>query len=56
MGIVVNHHVELTQAEKDEAHAKAKKRAEDEAYKLMKGTKKPTLVKKEEEKTTNTLF
>ena len=44
MHIVVNHHVELTEEEKKEAHGNAKKRAEDEAYAKL--TAKPKTKKK----------
>lgn len=40
--VVVNHVVELTEEEKEEARTNAIKRAQDEAYRQMTSRKKPT--------------
>ena len=40
--VIINHHVELTEEEKQQARKDAMKRIENEAYAKMKQTKKPT--------------
>lgn len=43
--VIVNHVVELTEEEKEEARTNAIKRAQDEAYRQMTSRKKPTTAK-----------
>jgi hypothetical protein len=54
ISIVVNHHVELTQEEKDEARKAALQKAQNEAYAAM--TKKTVKPKKETENIQPSLF
>jgi CRISPR/Cas system-associated endonuclease Cas3-HD len=53
--VVVNHHIELTEEEKQQAHKKALQRATDEQYAKMTRCRKPA-AKKAETSNQRTLF
>ena len=49
--VVVNHEIQLTESEKEEARKRAMKRLEDEQYTLLKGKKTTTQKTQEKDKT-----